>query len=90
MDFVHVKDVARANYLASIMPLKGCAGEVFNVGSGKCYTVQEIADAISDNQTYIPKRTGEMDTTFANIDKIGDVIGWKPEVDVIDWIHGQE
>ena len=89
-DFVYVKDVARANYLASIMPLKGCAGEVFNVGSGKCYTVQEIADAISDNQTYIPKRTGEMDTTFANIDKIGDVIGWKPEVDVIDWIHGQE
>ena len=86
-DFVYVKDVARANYLASIMPLKGCAGEVFNVGSGKCYTVQEIADAISDNQTYIPKRTGEMDTTFANIDKIGDVIGWKPEVDVIDWIH---
>ena len=89
-DFVYVKDVARANYLASIMPLKGRAGEVFNVGSGKCYTVQEIADAISDNQTYIPKRTGEMDTTFANIDKIGDVIGWKPEVDVIDWIHGQE
>jgi UDP-glucose 4-epimerase len=89
-DFVYVKDVARANYLASIMPLKGRAGEVFNVGSGKCYTVQEIADAISDNQTYIPKRTGEMDTTFANIDKIGEVIGWKPEVDVIDWIHGQE
>tara|TARA_R100000008_G_scaffold31806_1_gene17732 strand:+ start:887 stop:1789 length:903 start_codon:yes stop_codon:yes gene_type:complete len=89
-DFVYVKDVARANYLASIMPLKGRAGEVFNVGSGKCYTVQEIADAISDNQTYIPKRSGEMDTTFANIDKIGDVIGWKPEVDVIDWIHGQE
>ena len=70
------------------MPLKGRAGEVFNVGSGKCYTVQEIADAISDNQTYIPKRSGEMDTTLANIDKISDIIGWKPEVDVIDWING--
>ena len=31
-----------------------------------------------------------MDTTLANIDKIGDVIGWKPEVDVIEWIKGQE
>ena len=27
-----------------------------------------------------------MDTTLANIDKIGGVIGWKPEVDVIDYV----
>ena len=74
-DFIHVKDVARANYLASIMPLKGHAGEVFNVGSGKCVSVQSIADAISDNQTYIPKRPGEMDVTFANISKIANVLG---------------
>ena len=95
-DFIHVDDVARANYLASIMPLKNMVkfeghdytGEVFNVGSGKNYSIQEIADCISDNQVYIEKRTGEMDTTLANIDKIGDVIGWKPEVDVIDWING--
>ncbi len=89
-DFVHVSDVARANYLASIMPLRGHIGEVFNVGSGRCYSVQEIANAISDHQTYIPKRDGEMDTTLADITKIGKVIGWKPEVDVIDWIHGQK
>ena len=31
-----------------------------------------------------------MQTTFADITKIGEVIGWKPEIDVIDWIHGQE
>ena len=88
-DFIHVKDVARANYLASIMPLKGHAGEVFNVGSGKCVTVQSIADAISDNQTYIPKRPGEMDVTFANISKISNVLGWMPEIDVLDWIKEQ-
>ena len=85
-DFVHVKDVARANYLAAIMPVKGYEGEVFNVGSGTCYSVQQIADAISDNQTYIPERTGEMDTTFADITKIGKVIGWKPEIDVLQWL----
>ena len=88
-DFIHVKDVARANYLASIMPLKGHAGEVFNVGSGKCVSVQSIADAISDNQTYIPKRPGEMDMTFANISKIANVLGWMPEIDVLDWIKKQ-
>ena len=87
-DFVHVKDVARANYLASIMPLKGHAGEVFNVGSGSAYSIKEIADAISDDQVCIPKRSGEMETTFADISKIGEVIGWKPEIDVLDWING--
>ena len=93
-DFIYVKDVARANYLASIMPLKkrrngyshDYVGEVFNVGSGINYSVQEVADCISDNQTYIPKRECEMETTWSNIDKIGDVIGWKPEVDVLEWI----
>ena len=89
-DFVHVEDVARANYLAATMPLKGHAGEVFNVGTGSAYSIQQIADAISDNQVYIDKRTGEMETTFADITKIGEVIGWKPEIDVIDWIHGQK
>ena len=86
-DFIYVKDVARANYLASMMPgVRDHLGEVFNVGSGVNYSVQEIADAISDNQTYIPKREGEMDTTWSNIEKINQVIGWKPEVDVLEWI----
>ena len=87
-DFIHVKDVARANYLAATVPLKGNKGEVFNVGSGYPYSIQQIADSISDNQTYIPKRSGEMETTFADITKIGEVMGWKPEIDVIDWIYG--
>ena len=86
-DFIYVGDVARANYLASMMPgVRDHLGEVFNVGSGVNYSVQEIADAISDNQTYIPKREGEMDTTWSNIEKINEVIGWKPEVDVLEWI----
>ena len=86
-DFIYVKDVARANYLASLMPrVREHLGEVFNVGSGVNYSVQQIADAISDNQTYIPKREGEMDTTWSNIEKINQVIGWKPEVDVLEWI----
>ena len=86
-DFIYVGDVARANYLASLMPgVRDHLGGVFNVGSGVNYSVQEIADAISDNQTYIPKREGEMETTWSNIEKVNKVIGWKPEVDVLEWI----
>ena len=93
-DFVHVEDVARANYLASLMPLQrwghDYTGDVFNVGSGKNYSIKQIADCISDNQVYIPKRDGEMETTLADISKIGSVIGWQPEIDVLEWINGQK
>ena len=85
-DFIYVKDVARANYIAATMPLRNEMGDVFNVGSGKNYSVQQIADSISDNQTYIAERSGEMDTTLADITKIGKTIGWEPEVDVLEWI----
>ena len=85
-DFIHVKDVARANYMAATLPVDNHLGEVFNVGSGTCYSIQEIANAISLNQTYIPERKGEMDTTFADISKIKKVIGWEPEIDVLDWL----
>ena len=93
-DFVHVEDVARANYLASLMPLQrwghDYTGDVFNVGSGKNYSIKQIADAISSDQVCIPKRDGEMETTLADISKIGSVIGWQPEIDVLEWINGQK
>lgn len=88
-DFVHVKDVARANYLAAVMPVYEMFGHVFNVGSGKNYSIQEIANAISVNQVYLPERSGEATTTLADISRIGEVIGWKPEIDVMDWIYDQ-
>ncbi len=64
--------------------------EVFNVGSGKNCSIQEIADVISDNQVYISKRDGEMETTLADISKIRSVLGWVPEIDVLEWVHGQK
>jgi len=86
-DFIYVGDVAKANLIAAEATLdKKYLGQVFNIGSGINYSVQEIADSISDNQTYIPKRDGEMETTWSNIEKASDILGWKPEVDVLEWI----
>ena len=87
-DFIYVGDVAKANLIAAEANLdKKYFGQVFNIGSGVNYSVQEIADAISDNQTYISKREGEMETTWSNIEKALEVLGWKPEVDVLEWIN---
>ena len=86
-DFIYVGDVVKANLIAAEATLdKKYFGQVFNIGSGINYSVQEIADAISDNQTYIPKRDGEMETTWSNIEKASEILGWKPEVDVLEWI----
>ena len=86
-DFIYVGDVVKANLIAAEANLdKKYFGQVFNIGSGINYSVQEIADAISDNQTYIPKREGEMETTWSNIEKASEILGWKPEVDVLEWI----
>ena len=86
-DFIYVGDVAKASLIAAEATLdKKYFGQVFNIGSGINYSVQEIADAISDNQTYIPKREGEMETTWSNIEKASEILGWKPEVDVLEWI----
>ena len=89
-DFIHVKDVAKANYLAATQSFNSkYLGGVFNVGSAKNYSVQEIADSISDNQVYIPERKGEMDTTLADITRISKVLGWKPEIDVLEWVSSR-
>tara|TARA_B100001113_G_scaffold64836_1_gene49743 strand:+ start:222 stop:1106 length:885 start_codon:yes stop_codon:yes gene_type:complete len=85
-DFIHVKDVAKANYIAATATLDNHIGEVFNIGSGNNYSIKEIADAISSNQVNIPMRDGEMDTTLADITKAQSILKWNPEIDVLDWI----
>lgn len=85
-DFIHVSDVVYANILASQKELD-VYGEVFNVGTGEGTEIQLIADLISDYQTTIPKRPGEVLHSRANIDKIKEKLGWMFKVNVINWIN---
>jgi UDP-glucose 4-epimerase len=86
-DFVHVSDIVSANILAATSSiLTKNFGKVYNVGSGKNYSVLEIANMISDNISFINQRPGEMKETLSNIDKINAVFGWKPTVDLEQWI----
>ena len=86
-DYIYVKDVANANIMAAISnPDDDAYGQVYNVGSGKNYSVNEIASFISDDTINIPPRIGEARNSLANIDKIQKTFAWKPEVDVEQWI----
>jgi UDP-glucose 4-epimerase len=82
-DFVHVFDVVSANMLVADKDVNG----VYNVGTGVEYSVNQIADMISDNQVYIPARVGEARRSVADISKIKS-IGWIPNVKLEEWIEG--
>ena len=56
------------------------SNEVFNVGSNKTFSVNYLADLLGGRKVYIPKRPGEPDCTFAEIEKIKRVLNWKAEV----------
>ena len=82
-DFIYVKDVARANIMAAISNADDDAyGQVYNVGSGVNYSVNDIASFISNDTINIPPRIGEARDSLANIKKINKTFAWKPEVSV--------
>ncbi len=84
-DFIHVRDVAKANYLASIS--KDYINDAFNVGSGTTISILEVAQIITSNYRFIPKREGESEITWADISKTKSVLKWQPESDVVAYIE---
>ena len=83
-DFVNVKDVARANLQAAIADLES-GHHVFNIGSGKSYTILEIAKSISPSVTFTPARF-EPEETCADITKAGELLSWFPQFELMPWI----
>ena len=88
-DFVHVSDVVNANVMAAISNSDpDVFGQVYNVGNGVNYSVNEIANVISDNQINIPPRIGEARTSLADNLKLKSTFGWEPQVNLLEWIKG--
>ena len=89
-DLIHVSDVVSANILAATSDVDDSVfGQIYNVGTGKNHSVNEIADLISDNQIHISPRIGEARITLADNSKLCDTFGWKPTVKLEDWISKQ-
>lgn len=87
-DFTHVSDVVNANILAATKNIdKKYFGQIFNIGTGKNYSVNQIAKMFSENITYIPERLGEAKETLADISKAKNILGWQPKVTLVDWIN---
>lgn len=90
-DFTHVSDVVSANVLAAIVEVDSeFYGKLYNVGNGVNYSINQIANSISDNQTNIPARIGESRVTLADNTKLKQTFGWSPKVNLMDWIKDQK
>ncbi|MBS3964052.1 MAG: SDR family oxidoreductase [Methylomonas sp.] len=76
-DFTYVTDVASAFIAAAESDY---VGEVMNVGSGGTYSINTLVGLLGGDVEYIPKRPGEPDCTFADTRKIGEKLGWQPQV----------
>lgn len=76
-DFTYVTDVVDAFVTAA---KSNIAGEAFNVGSDHHYSINELVALLGGEVTYIPKRPGEPDCTFADVSKIRAELNWKATI----------
>lgn len=83
-DFTYVTDVANAFIRAAGAEV---TGEAFNVGSGNSHSINYLVSLLGGDITYIPKRPGEPECTFADTTKIRKMLDWSPEV---SFEHGVE
>jgi UDP-glucose 4-epimerase len=74
-DFTFVSDIVRANILAAMN--RDVSG-VINIGTGKNYSINEIASKIGGEIEFIPPRPAEARVTLADSSKAYELLGWKP------------
>lgn len=83
-DFTHVKDVAIANILAMESKKVG-KGEILNIGSGKNYSINQIADLMGGVKKYGEKRIEPLET-LADNSKAKYLLGWNPSIYLEQWL----
>lgn len=76
-DFTFVTDVVSAFIKAAQSKIKNA---IFNVGSGKTYSINKLVTLLDGDVIHIPKRPGEPDCTFAQTRKIKKMLKWNPAI----------
>ncbi len=79
-DFCHVKDIANANILAMRSARVG-KGDVMNIGPGKNYSINQIADLIGGPKKYLPPRV-EPKNTLADNALAKTLLGWEAKINL--------
>ena len=85
-DFNYVDNAVSANLLACVAPSAVATGRVFNIGTGKSQTLNEVYAAIAEQlgftgkPKYGPPREGDIRHSLANIERATQELGYQPKV----------
>ena len=82
-DFTYVTDIAAA--LIEVAK-SNKVEKVYNVGSGKTVSVNRLVELLGGEKIHIPKRPGEPDCTFADIQSIRHDLNWRPKIEIEEGI----
>jgi UDP-glucose 4-epimerase len=85
-DFTYIDDVVNANICAMNSLVKKVGHKIYNVGTGKNYSIMEIADMIAGERVFIPTRPAEVFETLADIRATTEDLGWTPKFKLEDMI----
>jgi UDP-glucose 4-epimerase len=86
-DFTHVFDIVDG-FIKAGENIDKSNGETFELGRGENFSINVIAQSFDCGYTYIPERKGEMRETLCTDMKARELLGWKPTIDVLDYIEG--
>lgn len=86
-DFTFVDNAVNANVLATQAPSSVATGRVFNVGTGRSRTLNDVYEGIAyalgfkEKALYGPERVGDVKHSLANIDRARNELGYAPKAD---------
>lgn len=89
-DFTFVDNAVSANLLACQAPSQVATGRVFNVGTGKSRTLNEVYEGIAKSlgftrpPQYGPTRAGDVKHSLASIDRAREELGYVPKADFLE------
>ena len=83
-DFTYIDDVVDANIKAMSHVFKGF--KIYNVGTGKNYSINEIVEMIGGEKVFIDNRPAEVKETLADISLTIKELGWSPKHDLKEMI----
>lgn len=84
-DYIHVTDLADAHVLGLEYLLKGGATEVFNLGNGNGFSVQEVIEAAREitgkeiQAIATDRRAGDPPALVGSSEKARNILGWQPQ-----------
>jgi UDP-glucose 4-epimerase len=83
-DFTHISDAVEANLLAA--EKTNVTGPI-NIGTGRNYSINDLAVMIGGDRLYVPERVGETRETLANNNRARTELGWLPKIVLEDYLN---